>query len=109
MDKDDDDRDSQFHAADEPTAMWGSDALAELGLAAPLEGKATGPATAGGAKGSESSIQVSLGSAEAPHQAVGKPGPELRGKGSVVPWLLTFVGAVLLAVGAFLLVRMFRG
>ncbi|MAQ19104.1 MAG: hypothetical protein CMN30_30430 [Sandaracinus sp.] len=107
----DDDKDSMLYAADEPTAMWGSDAVAALNLDEPPEAQQAGPATQGQGA-SPSSVELQLGAADAPHQPVGKPAPGLQpaqGKGSVLPWLITVVGAVLLAVGAFLLVRMLRG
>ena len=40
---------------------------------------------------------------------VGKPGPQLKGQpGGMLPWLLTLVGAILLAVVAFYVVRSLR-
>lgn len=102
------DDDYPAHAADEPTAMWGADALKELGLDRPPSEPPKGPATEASEGGSEGSVQLSMGAAEAPHQPVGKPGPGLRGS-KLLPWILTFVGAVLLAVGAYLLVRLLRG
>ena len=97
---DEDPDDSMMHAADEPTAMWDQESLDQLGL----EG-APPPATRPAA-GSASSIEVSLGAAEDPHQPVGKP----RGwQGTGKSWAITLVSALLLAVVTYYVVRALAG
>jgi hypothetical protein len=93
----DEDDDDEFHAADEPTAMWDAASLQELGLdIPPLEQKETGPATTG--TGAHRAIGVELTAA-----------PAAKEQGSqVMQWVVTIVLAVGLGVGVFFLVRMFR-
>lgn len=105
----DDDDDPSAHAADDPTAMWDEDSLAALGLGRPsTESAATAskPATAS-KRGANSSVEVTLGTAEDPTQGrVGHQTPASRGGG--LSWSVTILLAIVLAVSVYLAIRYLR-
>ena len=104
---DDEERDLPQHAADEPTAMWGRDALKELGLDKPPSEPPPAATKKAEPPGSESRVQVSMGTAEAPHRPAGKPRSSIQG-GSVLTWVATLVGAIALAAVTYFVVRWMR-
>ncbi len=103
---DDDDEAVAAHAADEPTAMWGADDLAELGLDRAPSEPPKGPASPARASGSEASVRVSLDQIPS-SPAVPKKKPTRR-RSQAVQWVVTIAGAIVLAVVAFFVVRALR-
>ncbi|MEM7608431.1 MAG: hypothetical protein AAF411_24005 [Myxococcota bacterium] len=98
--------DTGSHAADEPTAMWDQAALRELGLDAPQEQEARGPATQG--TGRHRAVGVELAQEESgrrPKKAVEQKPSKSSG---LAGWVLTAVIAVALGVAMFYLVRSFQ-
>lgn len=100
----DDDDDFMSHAADEPTAMWDGDSLAELGLDKldpPASQEQAPPATAG--KGGGGSVQIDLGPSP-----VGSA-PPAAGRSGVMAWVITLIAAAVLGTGVFFLIRHLKG
>ncbi len=106
--------DASQHAADEPTAMWDEDALAQLGLGggqalksdqAPKASLAaaveTNPADQALARGPSAAGSATVGPATAGPATVGSGG-SLRG------WVVTLVLAVGLGVAVYFAVRALR-
>ena len=105
-----DDRDTV--AADEPTAMWDSDALANAGIDPNAAGvtKNAGPATrreVGGDDQANVRVQPNAGApASRPAPVAPAPGPASAGG---MNWAITIGLAVGLAVGVYFLVRYLKG
>lgn len=90
------------HAADEPTAMWGAEDLAQLGLDRPPSEPPKGPAQPAKPGRRDPSVRVTLDrNAPTPTAATPK-------RSQSVQWTLTIVGALLLAAVAFFVVRALR-
>jgi len=98
----DDDDDSMAHAADEPTAMWGADELAGLDLHRAPSEPPKGPAQPSSSRG-EASVKVTLDRSVPPARK--KP---TRRRSQAVQWVVTILGAIVLAVVAFFVVRALR-
>ncbi|MCB9614137.1 MAG: hypothetical protein H6722_16995 [Sandaracinus sp.] len=86
--------DTGQHAADEPTAMWDEDALAQLGLGGPAE-----PAPKPQGPGLAVSVET------ASHATA--PAAPAR-KSSMVGWVVTVVLAIGLGVAVYFVVRALR-